>query len=387
MGLFYLLTFFETKKKKEVKIEHELPVTFIIPVFNKEKSIIMVVNAIFKSDYPKDKIKVLIVDDGSTDKSPLKEAYLKKKYQNVEVIGKKNEGKAAAVNYGIKIVKTDLIATLDADTLIQPDLLKKTISYFANSNIKAVTSRQKPINTENFLCKIQELEYTMVAFFRKMMSFMHSLAVAPNFTVYRREVFLKYGLFDVGNLTEDYEMGMRIQSHHGSIAYVVDSFAKTEVPSNFKDLKRQRVRWGYGALYNLNKYRHLFSFKYGDLGVFIMPATLLGILALITALLFVGYSIVDYTIGFMHYLSLGWMPDISNINMFYLTLLITEPKVILFFLSMSALIAIFAITRKMTKEKINFLNYIVYIVGYNWLVAYFYVIAIFRFILKKPPEW
>ncbi len=386
-GIFYLLTFFEAKDKKELKNDHAPSVTFIVPIFNKQDSMTRTVNSILESDYPGDKIRLIIVNDGSTDDSLIKARELAEQHKNISIINKKNEGKAVAINCAIKQAETELIATLDADSTIQPDLLKKSVAYFADPDIKAVTCRQKPINTNNFLCKIQELEYTMVGFFRKMMSFIKSLAVAPNFTIYRSEVFSEYGLFDVGNLTEDYEMGMRIQSHHGSIAYVVDSFAKTEVPSNFKDLRKQRVRWGYGALYNINKYRHLFSPKYGDYGTFIMPVTLLGILALITALLFVGHSILDYSLGFLHHLSLGWVPSLSNIDMFYLTLFATEPKVIIFFLSMSVLITIFVLTRKMTKDKISFLNYIIYIIAYNWLVGYFYVIAISRFILNKPPKW
>jgi len=66
---FYILSFWSgQKRKKQLFKESELPrVSILIPVWNEEKSIERTLKSILKSDYPKGKFEVLVIDDGSDD--------------------------------------------------------------------------------------------------------------------------------------------------------------------------------------------------------------------------------------------------------------------------------------------------------------------------------
>ena len=97
-------------------------ITFIVPAFNEEKNIEKCLNSILNVDYPS-KFKILVVNDGSTDKT----AEVVKKFEKhgVRLINKKRGGKATALNFAMKFVNTDFVACLDADTYVTKDYLKK----------------------------------------------------------------------------------------------------------------------------------------------------------------------------------------------------------------------------------------------------------------------
>ena len=204
--------------------------------------------------------------------------------------------------------------------------------------------------------------------------------------MFKTEVFKKFGYFDPHNLTEDMEMGMRIQSHHYDIGYVLDSYAITAVPYTFNSLARQRIRWSYGTLYNLYKYKKMFSSEYGDLGVFFLPSIIVGVIIMLCVSGLLIYNFADFTINFIHKIALGWQPSFLDINMFSLIISLTDLRIILAVFSFLIAIGIFFLIRHETKEKLSLIDWILYLFIYIWMLAYFYIAALFFLIVKKP-EW
>ncbi len=391
MALFYLITFFEMRKKKEPKISYNHPISIIIPTLNMQDYIGKAIKSVFSSDYD-GKMRVIIVDDGSTDQTisilnRLKRKYSTKKRNFVIVKGKGNTLqdyiKARAINIGIEHANTELTATLDADTLLQKDLLKKMVNHFADPRVMAVTCRIMPVSKKNFFERMQAVEYAITSFFRLMLSNINALPIAPAFTIYKTK-WLRKEKFDEGNLTEDFEMALRIHSKYHNLHYILGSYVSTYVPRRFKKLSRQRERWGYGTLYNIQKYRYLFKKRYGDLGLFLLPSTLIGILILLLILLL---TLFNLGISIERHISLflvGWRPFLTLPSLYNLSLVFTDPRMILGLIGLAISLFIFYTMKRRTKAKIYLWEYFVYIFIYIWLLAYFYVVAIFRFISKKP---
>jgi cellulose synthase/poly-beta-1,6-N-acetylglucosamine synthase-like glycosyltransferase len=275
-----LFTFFERKNIFEAGAENgtssikKFPiVTVIVPVWNEEKTLAGTVNSLLGLDYPKDKIDVIIVDDGSKDKTR-QVANTFKSHNQVRVFHKENGGKHTAVNLGIKHARGELIGCLDADSFVDKNALLEIVRCFEDEKIMAVTPAIRVHAPGNILQKIQRVEYNMGIFLRKMFGTMNAIHVTPGpFSIFRKKVFDDLGEYRRAHNTEDMEMALRMHKNHYPIANAPLSYVYTVTPHTVKGLYRQRLRWVYGFLANAIDYRGMiFNKKYGNVGIFTSPA-------------------------------------------------------------------------------------------------------------------
>ena len=136
-------------------------VSIVISAYNEENKISDSIKSLRLLDYPKDLYEVIIVNDGSTDKTKDAIAKYADGKNIIFVDNKKNKGKAACLNQGISVAKGDYVACMDADSVVSKDILKKTIPYFKNDEIGAVTVSVEVKHVNNFLQKIIQLEYIL----------------------------------------------------------------------------------------------------------------------------------------------------------------------------------------------------------------------------------
>jgi len=261
-------------------------VCIIVPCFNEEKTVAKTIYSLLNLDYPKDKLEIIIVDDGSTDKT-YEQAEKLLKHSQVKLFRKENGGKWTALNYGLKKTKAKFIGCLDSDSFVAPQALKLIMAHFVNNEIMVVTPSIKVHRPQNILERVQRVEYISGIFLRKGLTFLDSLTVTPGpFSIYRKKVFEELGPFRSGHHAEDMEMGMRIQSQNYRIANAPEACVYTVSPSSFWALYRQRQRWYSGFVKNAWDYRYIFmNKKYEDLGLFVLPiAALTVFIFIITAL-------------------------------------------------------------------------------------------------------
>ena len=287
---FIISSFTHAKKQKPAYQDDELPqVSVIIPAYNEEKTISETIASAVKSRYPENKFEVIVVDDGSTDDT-LK---LAKKFmgEKVRIFHKKNGGKGSALNVGIKESSGEIIFTMDADTSIHPESIKKMVRPFKNEKIMSVTSAMLIKKPKTILQKIQNVEYLWGLFLRRAFASVDSIYVAPGaFSAYRKKFFDERGGYDEDNVTEDLEIALRIQINGYGIENCPDAPVYTSSPEKFRELLIQRRRWYYGTIKNLMNYRKIISPKYGDLGAFIIPVGIISTLSLIFILI---YSLIN----------------------------------------------------------------------------------------------
>jgi len=398
MSFFYI--FVMLKREPEKPECSSFPeAAFIIPAKNVQATLEKCVKSVMEQDYD-NKIEVIIVNDASTDNT-LKIAHeLAKKYnsKNRQIIilnREKSTGKkASAVNYALKYFfsrknHAEYVSVLDADTfLVTKNVLKNAVPYFQDRKVMAVTSWMKPYNENRFLGRMQKVEYLMSSFFRYLLGKINALCLAPAFTLFRADFFKKAGYFNEKTLTEDFEMALRIRSYNYSIIFL-DQKIKTVVHEDLKGLRKERVRWWHGTFQNMIDYRRLMSPKYGMVGTFFLPVTvLLGIIIMLAGLLIILYGTFLGATNFIHYWILGGRPRFDfNFNLFNLTLSLSDPKIILCVIAFLVSVLFFVFTLRKAKEKISLWDYLLFVFAYSWLLLWFCLEAVAKYIFKSKVSW
>ncbi|GIU68317.1 MAG: hypothetical protein KatS3mg001_167 [Candidatus Pacearchaeota archaeon] len=278
--------FFYKKAKKKYSL------SIVVPCYNEEKTIGKTIESLLKIKY-KQLRKIIIVDDCSTDNSfNIIKKYSKKYKKIIAIRTPKNTGKASgAKNYGSKFVNTELIGFVDADSYPLPDSIEKMIGFFDDRRVGGVTASILVKNTNNLIERLQDLEYRVIVFTRKLLGFVDAIYVTPGpLAIYRKSVFDKVGRFDENNLTEDIEITWNILSKGYKIEMSTLSKSYTVVPDNFKDWYKQRIRWNMGGLQTINKHKKYFL-RRGILGLFVIPFFVLSWIIGIVGIIILFYRI------------------------------------------------------------------------------------------------
>ncbi len=277
--VFLLITYLEVRE--EISFEEQYvgkdikrfpTVTVIVPCFNEEYTVNKTIKSILNLDYPKDKLSVITVNDGSTDKT-LRELAKFKNHPQVSILSKENGGKHTALNLALEHVKSALVGCLDADSFVNSDALKKIVPFFDDVSTMAVTPSIKVYNPTSVLQYVQKIEYNWGIFLRRMLSSLGALYITPGpFSIFRTRVFKELGGYAEGHQTEDLEIALRLQKNRYKIVNSHGAHVYTTAPAQFPALYKQRVRWTYGFLNNAIDYREMFfNRKYGHIGIFILP--------------------------------------------------------------------------------------------------------------------
>jgi len=249
------------------------PVTVIVPGFNEEKVICRTVENILASDYPD--LRVIAVDDGSTDDTEL---VLRRQFSDdprVTIIRKENGGKAIALNMALERVETDIVVCIDADTVVAPDAVRKLARHFADPTVGAVAGNIKVGNRTNPLAIWQSLEYiSSQNFDRRAYALFSSVPVVPGaLGAWRVSAITQAGGYCPSTLAEDTDLTFRVRLLGYRTISENEALAFTEAPDNVRALFKQRFRWAFGILQALCKHRDVLGrARAGAMGLFVMPS-------------------------------------------------------------------------------------------------------------------
>ena len=394
--VFLLITYLEAKG--EMKREDELvarglthfpSVSIIVPCFNEEATVAATIQSLFNLDYPKDKLSVVLVNDGSTD-STLKVLNSFKNNSQVTVIDKVNGGKHTAVNLAIEQVKSDLVGCLDADSFVTPDALKKIIPYFDDASTMAVTPSIKVYEPKNILQHIQKIEYSWSIFLRRMLSALGALYVTPGpFSIFRTQVFRDLGPYRYAHMTEDMEMAMRMQKNRYKIVNSHGAHVYTVTPNTLKSLVKQRTRWTYGFMNNSWDYRSLFlNRKYGHFGMFIMPIATISIfssLFMVTHVFSGFFSTGLRIVNRIQAVGLNWKLSAPSFDWYFIN---TGTLSVLVTLAVGLTLYILYLSLRLADGKFKFQRGILYYLFlYTFMVPLWLLRALFDTVFKRKVSW
>lgn len=250
------------------------PVSVVMPCYNEAETIGQAIEALLKLDYPKNMLEIIVVDDKSKDNSVEVVRKYVRRYKNVKlIINKRNSGGAAEpTNIGIGVAKYDYIAVVDADSIPNKDVLLKMIGFLQkDEKVGGVTCAVMAKSPKTFMQKLQNIEYSIIAWTRKLLDTVDAVYVTPGpFALYRKKILIEVGLFDKKNLTQDIEIVWRMLSYGYKARMSLAARVYSETPNKFRAWFKQRIRWNIGGTQTLWKYKNL-VFKKGMLGAFIIP--------------------------------------------------------------------------------------------------------------------
>ncbi len=319
-----------SKKPQPPSKKFNPAVTAVIPAYNEEKTITATVESVLAADY--EKLDVIVVDDGSKDKTF---EILQKNFgtdPRVTIITKENGGKSTALNTGIAKAKGEFLLLLDADTMIAPDSVRLLVSHFADNEVAAVSGNTRVGNVHNLITRFQRVEYIRdFNLIKNGMSRVNAMAVVPGaLGMWRKSAVLECGGFSTDTLGEDRDLTMALLKKGYRAEFEAAAFSSTEAPDTLRGFMRQRFRWTYATLQCVRKYiTCTFNPAKKGLGLLLMPDILVFqvVLPLVTTVGFV-MNLFDFNTDEAKLLAVSYAFSVlTEFILFFLAKRITREKV------------------------------------------------------------
>jgi peptidoglycan-N-acetylglucosamine deacetylase len=232
-----------------------LPVTVAIPAFNEEAVIVEGVAAALASDLPR--LRVVVVDDGSTDGTAAVVRAAFGDDPRVRLIEQDNGGKWSALNAALRAIPRGVMVAIDADTLIAPDAARLLARHFADPAVGAVAGTVRVGNRARLLARLQALEYIVAQNVdRRAAERLNAMLVVPGaIGAWRVEAVRRAGLYTGDTITEDADLTVSILRGGWRVVFEPRAVSVTEVPETVPAFLRQRLRWIFGMMQTAWKHR------------------------------------------------------------------------------------------------------------------------------------
>ena len=252
------------KEKKEIdEMNFDYPTcSILIPAHNEEKVLGKTIEAMMKLVYPKDKLQILVINDGSTDKTKEIIQSYSQMDSRVELFdipeGEGGKGKSRTLNIGRRAAKGDVIAIYDADNTPDENSLRYLVAQLLlHKELGAVIGKFRTVNkNKNFLTKFINIETLS---FQSMLQAgrwqMHNISTLPgtNFVMWTW-LIEKLNGWDEEALTEDSELSIRIYEEGYKIKFIPYAITYEQEPESWKVWIKQRMRWVRGNNYVIAKF-------------------------------------------------------------------------------------------------------------------------------------
>lgn len=214
-------------------------VTIIIPSRNEEKMIEKCLNSIVDSDYPKEKLEVIVVDGMSKDNTRKIVQSYSEKYSFISILNNPKKIAPTALNIGIKKARGKVIIRMDAHTIYQKDYVSKCMKNLYKYNVDNIGGLSIPIpEKDTIVAKSIAFAYSHLfgvgnTYFRIGLKEPRYVDTVP-FGCYKKETFEKIGLFNENlERTQDLEFNYRLKKSGGKILLIPQIISNYYVRSDF----------------------------------------------------------------------------------------------------------------------------------------------------------
>jgi len=291
--------FFRMERNEPVYDEsYAPPVTILIAAYNEQSHIRQTIEGCLAIDYPD--YEILVVDDGSTDKTPSILRELSDAGAIRLVTKLSNEGKAMALNDAIPLSNGEVFLIIDADAVPDAGVLKAMVPHFKGARVAAVTGNPRVANRRSLLSKMQAIEFSSIVSLQRRGSRIWGklLTISGVVGAFHRTALLDVGVFSPDMATEDIDLTWKLQKGHYDVRYEPRAIVWMRVPVTAAGLWRQRCRWAEGLGQVLRRHaRSLCSWKCRRL----WPVMMESILSIFWAYAFVGLTMLwafSYAMGY-----------------------------------------------------------------------------------------
>ena len=232
-------------------------VTLLVAAYNEEAGIRETLEYALRQDYP-GRLEVVVADDGSTDATSEVASAVAADDDRVRVVTTVHAGKSEALNAALLTVRTGVVATIDADTLLMPYALKRAVGRMLSSppDTVAVAGSVLVRNSRaNLLARVQEWDYFLaIASVKRQQSLFQGTLVAQGaFSVYRTEAVRRVGGWP-DKIGEDIVLTWALIRNGGRTIFEPTAIAFTDAPVRLRHFVRQRRRWARGMIEGLREH-------------------------------------------------------------------------------------------------------------------------------------
>jgi cellulose synthase/poly-beta-1,6-N-acetylglucosamine synthase-like glycosyltransferase len=169
-------------------------VAIIIPVYNEGPTILKTAASFDALDYPRDRLKVVFVDDVSTDGTYDHLLTVAKTYPWMKVIrNEKNVGKRLGIKSAVLVTHSDLIMSVDSDVIVDTNVVRVLVRHMYTTGVDGVGGCVFVSNAdENWLTRMQAVKYWIGYHFLKNLenAFSHVMCLSGCLTLYRRSALI-----------------------------------------------------------------------------------------------------------------------------------------------------------------------------------------------------
>lgn len=255
---FYYLAFLSSRRKDKNSIIpiDEPTITIQLPIYNEKYVAARLVNAVCALDYPKERMRIMVLDDSDDDTVELLENLVNERQKNgYDIVhirrGSRIGYKAGALKYAMKFTNTEYVAIFDADFIPPEWYLKKAIPYFAKSNIGLVQCRWGHLN-ENYSSLTQAQALSLDLHFLVEQRAKSNSRLFMNFNgtagIWRKECIDDAGGWHTATLVEDLDLSYRAQMKGWKCLFLPNIVVNAELPVQMNGAKRQQFRWAKGSI-------------------------------------------------------------------------------------------------------------------------------------------
>jgi cellulose synthase/poly-beta-1,6-N-acetylglucosamine synthase-like glycosyltransferase len=227
----------------------ELPrVTMIVPVYNEEEHLLEKIANLRQSDYPSEKVEVIFISDGSTDRT--NEILSRLENPGVKVILKDRGGKPTALNVGVERALNPILIFSDGSTFFEPDAIRMLVRHFSNPNVGAVCgalkfeANQESQQTEGIYWRYENVLRLMESRFGA------TLTASGAIYALRRQAWVP---LSADTVLDDFITPMNARKQGYSVIYDPEAMASDFAPNTIQGEFTRRVRIAVGSFRSLGQ--------------------------------------------------------------------------------------------------------------------------------------
>lgn len=256
--------FANSSAAREPVCDSHLPeVTLFITAYNEEEVVAGKMDNTFALDYPKDKLRVLWVIDGSNDSTALQ----LRAYDGVAVLHEpERKGKTAAMNRGMQHVATPLVIFCDANSMLNPQALRIIVDSFSDRSVGCVSGEKRiAVQEGDGVSSKGESAYWKYESFLKSLDsrFYSAVGAAGELFAIRTDLFEP---MPDDTLLDDFMLSMRIAQKGYRIAYTPHAYAVERGSLNIEEEGKRKKRIAAGGIQSIIRLAPLLNvLQYGRL--------------------------------------------------------------------------------------------------------------------------
>ena len=233
-------------KQMELPEDSQLPdVAFMVCAYNEQDVVEMKMQNIHELDYPKDKLHVVWVTDGSSDNT---NEYLKA-YPEVEVIySPERRGKTAALNHGLSMVTSDITVMTDANTMVNREAIREIVRCMQDPKVACVAGEKRVMSRHEgeIAAEGEGLYWKYESALKRLDSELYSaMGAAGELNAIRTHL---YERMPETALLDDFIMSMRMVEQGYKIAYTSEAYAMEYGSANLEEESKRKRRIAAGGL-------------------------------------------------------------------------------------------------------------------------------------------